>query len=98
MTVSQLYGLYCAGHAQAWNALLEVRSSDELVVHAAGLTGLERLILELALLDVTNGTPLRTIRSFERALRHGADVLRPLGVIFDDSRLGVAAAEVDEAA
>ena len=81
MTVSQLHSLYCAGHAEAW------RTSDggmlrafEVSVNGAGLTDVERLILELALHDATNGTPARSRQSFDRALEQGADVLERLGI------------------
>ncbi len=79
MTVSQLYALYCAGHAEAHIAA-DVGARSDLYVHGAGLTHLERLILELALLDATNGTPMRSRASFERALEQGADVLSALGL------------------
>lgn len=81
MTVFQLYSLYRAGYAEAW------RTSDggllrphEVAVNAAGVTALERLILELALHDATNGTPVRSREGFARAVAQGADVLGPLGL------------------
>ena len=80
MTVSQLYALYCAGHAEARSLVHAAGSPDELSVSGAGVTALERLILELALLDATNGTAARTRRGFERALQQGADVLSALGL------------------
>ena len=100
MTVSQLYALYCAGHAQAHIAA-EVGARSELYVNGTGLTDLERLILELALLDATNGTPMRSRRSFERALEQGGDVLTALGLRPDpEGELAIAAPgpELDEAA
>jgi hypothetical protein len=78
MTVSQLHALYVAAHAQARR--LAPRPSHELTVSCGGITALERLILELALLDATNGTPARTLPAFTRALEHGADVLSALGL------------------
>jgi hypothetical protein len=92
MTVSQLYALYCAGHAEARSLVHAIPSPDELSVSGAGVTALERLILELALLDATNGSALRTRRGFERALEQGADVLSALGLAAD---LGVRRAAVE---
>jgi hypothetical protein len=83
MTVSQLYALYCAGHAEARSLVHAIPSADELTVRGVRVTALERLILELALLDATNGTPQRTRRGFERALEQGADVLSALGLSMD---------------
>ena len=102
MTVSQLYALYCAGHAQAHIAA-DVGAGSGLYVDGAGLTYLERLILELALLDATNGTPMRSRRGFERALQQGGDVLRALGLRPDpEGELAAGAVgsdpELDEAA
>ncbi len=81
MTVAQLYALYQAGYAEAW------RASDggvlrpfEVLVNGAGLCALERLILELALHDATNGTPQRSRERFDRAVADGADVLERLGL------------------
>jgi hypothetical protein len=100
MTVSQVYALYCAGHAQA-HIVAEVGARSDLSVNGAGLTCLERLILELALLDATNGTPIRSRRGFERALEQGGDVLRALGLRPDPEGERATAApglELDEAA
>ena len=100
MTVSHLYALYCAGHAQAHIAA-DVGARSDLYVHGAGLDDLERLILELALLDATNGTAMRSRRGFERALEQGGDVLRALGLRPDpEGELAVAApgSDLDEAA
>ena len=88
MTVSQLHALYVAAHAQARR--LAPRPSHELTVSCSGITALERLILELALLDATNGTPARTLPAFERAVDQGADVLCALGLRFE--RAGTALA------
>jgi hypothetical protein len=52
-------------------------------VNGAGLTPLERVILELALLDVTNGTAMRSREAFDRAVDQGAELLRTLGLRFD---------------
>jgi hypothetical protein len=104
MTVSQLYSLYCAGHAEArtlshGGALRAL----EVSVSGVGLTALERLILEFALHDVTNGTPVRSRQSFDRAVAQGADLLGGLGLCVDReealARPGCAGAPpLDEAA
>ncbi len=80
MTISQLYALYCAGHAEAWRVCDGgVLRAFEVAVSRGKLTDLERLILELALHDATNGTPARTRQGFDRAVAQGADLLRRLG-------------------
>lgn len=84
MTVSQLHALYCAGHAEAWRVSDGgVLRAFELSVSRGGLTDLERLILELALHDATNGTPARTRQGFDRAIAHGAGLLERLGLRLD---------------
>lgn len=84
MTVALLYCLYCTGYAEAW------RISDggvlrafELSVNGRGFTDLERLILELALHDATDGAPMRSRRSFDRAIEQGAQLLESLGLHVD---------------
>jgi hypothetical protein len=84
VTVSQLYALYCAAHAEAWRISNGgVLRSFELSVNGGGLTDLECLILEFALHDATNGTPMRSRPSFDRAVEHGAGVLEGLGLRLD---------------
>ena len=87
MTVSQLYALYRAGHAQARRRAdeLDIAPAD-LEVRPTGLTALESVILQLALHDVTNGTALRSLPSFERAIQDGADLLRSLGLRLEAPR------------
>lgn len=55
----------------------------EMSVNGADLTELERLILEFALYDATNGTPMRSRQSFDRALEQGAELLARLGLRLD---------------
>ncbi len=98
MTVSMLYGLYCSGHRDVMR-LLAVGFSEralERCVSRAGVTALERVILELALHDATNGTPMRSRERFDRAVEQGAPLLRSLGLRLDrqeraaiDARPGV---------
>ena len=87
MTVSQLYALYRAGHEQARRRAdeLDIAPTD-LDVRPKGLTALESVILQLALHDVTNGTALRSLPSFERAIQDGADLLRSLGLRLEAPR------------
>lgn len=82
MTVSQLYSLYCAGHAEARRITDGgVLRAFEVSVRVAGV--LERLILEFALHDATNGTPLRSRQSFDRAVEQGAELLAGFGLRLD---------------
>lgn len=81
MTVSQLHALYCAAHAHV--RLRWPVPSGELVVDCGRLTALERLILELALLDATNGTAARSLDAFTRALEHGEKVLAAIGLCLE---------------
>lgn len=81
MTVSQLHALYCAAHAEA-RRLSDggVAGERELEVDGAGLSVLERVVLEFALHDVTNGTPMRSLLGFQHAVAQGADLLGALGL------------------
>jgi hypothetical protein len=100
MTVSQMYSLYRAGHAEARRTLDagDVRA-HELSLSGAGLTRLERVVLELALLDATNGTAMRSAESFDRAVEHGADLLRSLGLRVEPAQTrGAGAPPLDAAA
>ncbi len=70
MTVDQLHALYCSGHAEARRVTRGgVLRAFEVTVNPVGLSRLERLILEFALHDATDGTPARSREAFERALR-----------------------------
>jgi len=99
MTVSQLYSLYRAGHASAQSVAGLVSDPLELAVRGDGVSDLERLILELALLDATNGTAMRSAESFDRAVEHGADLLRSLGLRVEPAQTrGAGAPPLDAAA
>ncbi len=81
MTMAQLYSLYCAGHAEAWKVSEGgVLRAHEVSVNGTGLTSLERLILEFALHDATNGTPVRSRAGFERAVEQAPDLLASFGL------------------
>lgn len=93
MTIPQLYALYRAGHRAAWCATDGgVHRPFEVTVSGPGLGQLERLMLELALHDASNGTPMRSREAFERALAEGCDVLAPLGLTFGFGELAAAEA------
>ena len=101
MTVSQLYSLYCAGHAEARWASEGALRKFEVSVNGAGLTVLERLILEFALHDATNGTSMRSRQSFDGAVEQDSDLLVRLGLRIDreekapqPGRAGAAALDV----
>jgi hypothetical protein len=99
MTVSQGYSLYRAGHAEARSAAdAGILRASEVSVRGAGLTPLERVILELALHDATNGTAMRTPDSFGRAVEQGADLLRTLGLRIESHGRRAGAPVLDEAA
>jgi hypothetical protein len=102
MTVSQLYALYRAGHAEARGIVhAGVLRASDVSVGGASITQLEHVILELALHDATNGTAMRSPESFERAVEQGAELLLSLGLRVDPPRweFGCAATPVlDEAA
>ncbi len=90
MTIDQLYALYRASHADARRASQGgVLRAFEVSVNAPGLTVLERLILEFALHDATNGTPARSRQDFEGAVRQAPDLFAALGVrVADGEQLG----------
>jgi hypothetical protein len=101
VTISQLYALYRAGYEEAWRASDGgVLRAFEISVNGAGLGDAERLILELALHDATNGTPERSPAAFGRALADGADVLEKLGLRLERGAAGALAVvpRLDEAA
>ncbi len=81
MTIAQLYSLYCTGHAEAWKVSEGgVLRAHEVFVTGTGITALERLMLEFALHDATNGTPARSREAFERAVQQASDLLANFGL------------------
>jgi len=80
LTPSMIYALYCAAYGEA--VLRYDRPGEALSMAdvARGLTPLEWVIVQLALHDLTNGTPLRSRPHFDRAVRDGATLLRSLGL------------------
>jgi hypothetical protein len=80
----QLHSLYCAGYVEARRVSDGgVLRAFEISIRGTGLSTLERLILEFALHDATNGTPMRDRRAFDRALAEGAELLAGLGMRFE---------------
>jgi hypothetical protein len=80
VTVSMIYALYRSAYAAAARLAAAPGQPRDLSVVARGLTALERAIVELALHDLTNGTPARCRARFDRAVEQGADLLRSLGL------------------
>jgi hypothetical protein len=84
VTVSQLYSIYCAAYAEV-TTISEggLLRPFEIALKPNGLGLLERVILELALHDATNGTAMRSRAAFNRAVEQGAAMLRGLGLCLD---------------
>lgn len=79
MATTRLYEVYRRSYDTAracgdGGRLLEV----ERLCLAAGLSAVERAIVQFALNDVTNGTPQRSRACFDAALEHGAAALSML--------------------
>jgi hypothetical protein len=95
MTISQLYGLYRAGYLEARAFVGPCAGAGAadggIVVAGEGLAPLERVILELALHDLTNGSAMRSLDGFERAVRQGAALLVSLGLELGPAQIGRAA-------
>ncbi len=99
MTIDQLHALYCAAHAEAWRVSQGgVLRAFEVSVNAAGVTALERVILEFALHDATNGTPARSRDGFERAVRQAPELFGGLGLRAAGEAAGAGAARWLDAA
>ncbi|HEX9050045.1 MAG TPA: hypothetical protein VF841_05875 [Anaeromyxobacter sp.] len=99
MTVDQLFALYCAGHAEARRVSRGgVLRAFEVSVNATGLSVVERLVLEFALHDATNGTPARSRARFERAVRLAPELFGSLGLRGGDDRADAEGAEWLDAA
>jgi len=73
MTTSELYATYCQAYADYDQSLGEV-------VGAVARTAIERAIVEFAVEDAANGTPLRSREQFARAVEAGLAALGPLGL------------------
>jgi len=73
MTTSELYAVYCQAYADYDPSLGEV-------VGATPRTAIERAIVEFAVGDAANGTPLRSREQFYKAVSTGLAALAPLGL------------------
>jgi hypothetical protein len=73
MTTSELYAVYCQAYADYDQSLGEV-------VGVAARTAIERAIVEFAVEDAANGTPVRSREQFTRAVETGLAALAPLGL------------------
>ena len=93
MTLDQLYALYRTAHAEAWRVTEGgTLRAFEVSVRGAGVTVVERLILEFALHDATNGTPARAREDFDRAIRQAPELFGGLDVRAADGEDGAGAA------
>ncbi len=95
MNVSTLYALYRRAYAEALGMSDGRGGSAPDVAVARDLAALERAIVELALHDVTEGTPMRSRSGFDLAVDQGASLLCHLGL--DARDLPGAARELAEA-
>jgi hypothetical protein len=75
MTTSELYRVYCRAYADYDRGL--GHSPGSLV---AGGTPVERAVTEFAAEDAANGTALRSVEQFARAVETGLAALGPLGL------------------
>jgi len=75
MTTSELYAVYCQAHAIHDPSLGEATRT----ILTAG-SAIERAIVEFAVEDAENGTPLRSRAQFARAVEAGLAALAPLGL------------------
>lgn len=73
MTTSELYAVYCRAYG-------DYDPSMRQVVDAIARTAIERAIVEFAVADAANGTPLRSPEQFSRAVGTGLAALAPLGL------------------
>ncbi len=81
MTIDQLHALYRAAHAEAWRVSEGgVLRAFEVSVNPVGVSALERLILEFARHDATNGTPARTLDGFASAVRRAPELFARVGM------------------
>ncbi len=79
MTTSRLYALYAAAHAYAAHLFANGCPAHEIELRTRpDLSALAKVMADLAILDATNGTPLRSRASFERLLDGGSPMLRRL--------------------
>lgn len=75
MTTSELYAVYRRAYAD-YDPSLGAASR----VLIATTSAIERAIVEFAVEDVANGTPLRSPEQFTRAVEAGLAALAPLGL------------------
>lgn len=74
MTTTELYAVYRRAYADFdWTHALDWHASG------AGPYRVVQAVIEFAVHDAANGTPLRSREQFERCLRHGSAALGPLG-------------------
>ncbi|HEU4384542.1 MAG TPA: hypothetical protein VFR85_13730 [Anaeromyxobacteraceae bacterium] len=71
MTTAQLYAVYCKCYREF---------DRELAPPPPCGSRVEAIVAEFANCDAQNGTPLRSLEQFRRALATGLEALGPLGV------------------
>ncbi len=74
MTTSELYAVYCQAYGDYDQSLGS--TTPAIVARSA----IERAIVEFAVEDAANGTPLRSRSQFASAVQVGIDALTPLGL------------------
>jgi hypothetical protein len=72
MTTAQLYAVYCRAYQEFDRAFDAPPPRDA--------SRVEAIVAEFAAHDALNGTPLRSLESFEQAVLTGLEALRPLGL------------------
>jgi hypothetical protein len=79
VTASQLYAVYVGAYADAAHLFANGWSAADIELrYRAGLSAIEQAMADFAVLDATNGTPLRSCASFERLVEGGSPMLRRL--------------------
>jgi hypothetical protein len=80
VTIPHLYALYAGAYADSshFHAERLAGRATDFARRRLPLTSIELAIVELAIHDATNGTPLRSPRAFWRALEHGGTILEGL--------------------
>ena len=72
MTTAHLHAVYCKCYREFDRELG--------APPARGASRIEAIVAEFAAHDAQNGTPLRSLEQFRRAIATGLEALRPLGV------------------
>jgi hypothetical protein len=92
MTSLELYAIYLRVYVEAARGFAAggPARSAAATQQWSTLSPIERTVAQLAVDDATNGTTMRALARFMRALEEGAAALRPLGLRNDCSDGGAA--------